>query len=86
LAIDCRRPRTSLRSPAAAAPPGEADIIIIVGRPDRPSSNRRPEPESAKKKSATSPTSRSAAQAAQPDRAGQSAGGASRARNDNKSG
>ena len=34
LAIDCRRPRGSLRSPAAAtiAAASEADIIIIIGR------------------------------------------------------
>ena len=31
----------------AAARPGEADVIVIIGRPDRPELHRRPEPESA---------------------------------------
>ena len=51
LAIDCRPPPSSLRSPGAAD--------IIIGRPDRPSSIVRPEPEPLKRKSPTAATSTS---------------------------
>jgi hypothetical protein len=74
----CRRPHTSPRSTGAvtiATRPGETDVII--GRPDRPSSivapNRNLRTRIREKEMATSPSSRSAAQAAQPDCAGRSA-------------
>src|SRR5579863_5061803 len=53
--ICCRSPRTSLRSTAATPPSpplAEADVIIIIDRPDRPSSivrHRICEQQSAKK-------------------------------------
>ena len=43
--VDHRLARCARRRPdLAPPPPGEADIIIIVGRPDRPSSSGRPDP------------------------------------------
>jgi hypothetical protein len=58
LPIDCRRHRTSLRSPgagtSASSPPprpGEANNNIIIGSPQAPELQRRPDPQSANKKS-----------------------------------